>query len=125
MSSKPKAVRSSGVKEDGEEHSYAGQYDSFLNQKTENEIVKAVQDCVASARSNRVKKYDDGKKLVNLPDGIAVIIQDMVDAKYAGVAFSVNPVNHRRDMVSINLVEGLADKLVDGKINPCTPSYLQ
>ncbi len=116
MSSKPKAVRSSGVKEDGEEHSYAGQYDSFLNQKTENEIVKAVQDCVASARSNRVKKYDDGKKLVNLPDGIAVIIQDMVDAKYAGVAFSVNPVNHRRDMVSINLVEGLADKLVDGKI---------
>ena len=118
MSPKPKAIRSSGMKEDGEEYSYAGQYESFLNKKTEDEIVTAVRDCVASAGSNRIKKYDDGKKQIDLSDGIAVIIQDMVDAKYAGVAFSVDPVNHRRDMICINLVEGLADKLVDGKIKP-------
>ncbi|MCP4882489.1 MAG: hypothetical protein GY908_01745, partial [Flavobacteriales bacterium] len=49
MTPKPKAIRSSGMKEDGEEYSYAGQYESFLNKKTEDEIVKAVRDCVASA----------------------------------------------------------------------------
>lgn len=118
MSESPKAVRSSGMKEDGEEHSYAGQYDTFLNQKTEDEIVKAVRDCVASARSNRVKQYNDEKGQVNASEGIAVIIQDMVDAKYAGVAFSVDPVNHRRDVICVNIVEGLGDKLVDGKIEP-------
>jgi rifampicin phosphotransferase len=107
-----KAVRSSGLREDGETQSFAGQFESYLNLQTPNEIVKAVKDCIASGETERVKKYDSDSHKEN---HVAVIIQEMVDAKYAGVAFSADPVTGRRDISIINIVEGLGDKLVDGK----------
>lgn len=110
-----KAVRSSGMREDGEEQSFAGQFESFLNLQSSESIVKAVKDCIASGENNRVKSYDSGGKEENQ---VAVIIQEMVDAKYAGVAFSADPVYGRRDISVINIVEGLGDKLVDGKAEP-------
>ncbi len=115
----PKAVRSSGMKEDGEEHSFAGQFETFLNVSGQASIVEKVKACIDSANNIRVQEYGNLTESQDAHE-IAVIIQDMVDVKYAGVAFSSNPVSQRRDVQLVNLVEGLGDKLVDGKVNPET-----
>ncbi|MFK7783471.1 MAG: PEP/pyruvate-binding domain-containing protein [Crocinitomicaceae bacterium] len=115
LSSDNSAVRSSGMREDGDEQSFAGQFESYLNLKTTDSIVRAVQDCIASGETNRVKSYD---KESDAENPVSVIIQEMVDAKYAGVAFSADPVYGRRDLSIINIVEGLGDKLVDGLAEP-------
>ena len=115
MNTGNKAVRSSGIREDGVNQSFAGQFESYLNLNSSEEIVKAVHDCIASGDTERVKKYDADSEQEN---DVAVIIQEMIDAKYAGVAFSADPVSGRRDLSIINIVEGLGDKLVDGKAEP-------
>lgn len=115
LSSKNTAVRSSGMREDGDNQSFAGQFESYLNLDGTEEIVKAVEDCIASGETERVKKYDAD---VQEENQVAVIVQEMIDAKYAGVAFSVDPVSGRRDLTLINTVKGLGDKLVDGKAAP-------
>ena len=115
MSNAKKAVRSSGMREDGENQSFAGQFESYLNLNNSEDIVQAVKDCIASGETDRVKTYDSD---IQSKNDVAVIIQDMVDAKYAGVAFSADPVSGRRDISVINIVKGLGDKLVDGKAEP-------
>ena len=115
MSEGNKAVRSSGMREDGEHQSFAGQFESYLNLSNSKDITQAVKDCIASGETERVKTYDSD---TNKENDVAVIIQEMVDAKYAGVAFSADPVTGRRDLSVINIVEGLGDKLVDGKAEP-------
>ena len=115
MSDGNKAVRSSGMREDGEHQSFAGQFESYLNLHSTKEIVQAVKDCIASGETDRVKTYDSD---IQKENDVAVIIQEMIDAKYAGVAFSADPVTGRRDIAVINIVEGLGDKLVDGKAEP-------
>ena len=115
MSDGNKAVRSSGMREDGGNQSFAGQFESYLNLNGADKIAQAVKDCIASGEADRVKSYDlDAHK----ENSVAVIIQEMIDAKYAGVAFSADPVSGRRDLSIINIVDGLSDKLVDGKAEP-------
>lgn len=113
----PKAIRSSGMKEDGENHSFAGQFETFLNVRGIDSIADKVKACIDSANNERVREYSTLAEEKSAHQ-IAVIIQDMVDAKAAGVAFSSDPISNRRDLQIINIVEGLGDKLVDGKVEP-------
>ena len=45
---------------------------------------------------------------------MAVLVQTMVDANVAGVAFSANPLTGDRSEVVVNATRGLADALVAG-----------
>jgi pyruvate,water dikinase len=109
----PYAVRSSAVSEDGNSASFAGQFESFLNLQSYEEIRTAIIKCIAAAESNRVKRY--AGSLGNDADlRISVILQNMVDARVAGVAFSADPVNNRRDKVIINAIAGTGENLVGG-----------
>ena len=47
-----------------------------------------------------------------------VVVQRMVDARAAGVLFTVNPVNARRDQLVVDAVEGLGESLVSGVTAP-------
>lgn len=49
--------------------------------------------------------------------GIAVIIQEMVDAQVAGVAFGINPTNGDRQAKLISSVYGLGEGLVSGELD--------
>src|SRR5262245_26125734 len=108
------AVRSSGVAEDLEGMSFAGQYDSILNVVGEKDLVAAVRACWASAFSARVASYQGGAD----PSRMSVLIQRMVPADAAGVAFSANPVTGDRNEVLVSAVRGLGDKLVSGSATP-------
>jgi pyruvate,water dikinase len=108
------AVRSSGAAEDLPEASYAGLYETFLN-VSEAELADAVRRCFAAAASARVRVYRDrrGGADAALP-GMAVLVQQMVDAAAAGVAFTAHPVTGRRDQLVVTAVRGLGDPLVSG-----------
>jgi pyruvate,water dikinase len=109
-----KAVRSSAVSEDGHAASFAGQFESFLNLYTFDSIKSAIARCIEAANAERVRSYS-GKLVSDADLRISVIIQNMVDAKVAGVVFSANPVNNRRDKILVNAVAGHGEELVSGR----------
>jgi len=112
----PLAVRSSGVAEDLPDVSFAGQYETVLNVNGLDELEDAVRRCWASAASTHATSYRDAHGL--RAASMAVLVQRMVDAEAAGVAFSANPVTGHRQEVVINAVQGLGDKLVSGEVSP-------
>lgn len=108
----PLAVRSSALAEDTEERSFAGQYETVLSVKNLDDLVDAVHAVARSGESERVKAYGEGG-----PD-VAVLIQKMVDAVAAGVAFTADPVTGERSVTIVSSVSGLGDRLVSGEVNP-------
>ena len=110
----PLAVRSSGVAEDGGERSYAGQYETVLGVVGFHGLVAAVRTCWDSAVAAHLQAYQGN---ADRP-GLAVLVQPMVPALAAGVAFSANPVTGARDEVRVDVVRGLGDKLVSGQAEP-------
>lgn len=109
------SVRSSAVDEDGMEHSFAGQFETFLF-VTIDELIEKIKQVCQSAQSDRVKKYRAEKGL-DSHQGMAVIIQEMIDSDVSGVAFGINPVSGNRSEKVINAVFGLGEGLVSGELN--------
>lgn len=109
------AVRSSALDEDGNEFSFAGQFESHLFITKEN-LAEKIKSVWCSAFSQRVQEYRKTNKL-EPKFGIAVIIQEMIDADAAGVAFGMNPINGNRNEKLISSVYGLGEGLVSGELN--------
>ena len=109
------AVRSSAVDEDSADQSFAGMMESTLNVSTEGEIEKAICDCYRSCFSPRIMAYRQQHGLINREIAAAVIIQEMVDADFAGVLFTVNPNTNNPDETLISIVKGLGEQLVSGE----------
>lgn len=111
------AVRSSASAEDSEAASYAGQQETYLNVEGEEAVRKAVIDCWASFFSERALFYRGEKG--SLEDlRMAVVVQKMVDAEKAGVAFSNHPITRRKDRMMIEAVYGLGEAVVSGEVTP-------
>jgi phosphohistidine swiveling domain-containing protein len=108
------AVRSSARGEDGEQASYAGQYLSVLEVEGEPALREAVDRCFASVHAERVRAYEGGSG----EGEMAVVVQRMIDARCAGVLFTLDPVTGARDRWSIEAVEGLGEALVSGHARP-------
>ena len=110
------AVRSSGIGEDSAEHSFAGQYESFLFQRGE-QIDIAITRCWASAYSARNLSYRRQASL-SAPPRMGVVLQRMVDSEVSGVAFSRNPLV-ASDLASIVIdsVIGQGEGLVSGELD--------
>lgn len=109
------AVRSSAIDEDGSDFSFAGQFQSYLF-VTEMQLEARIKDVWKSAFSERVAHYRRTNKLEN-HFGIAVIVQEMVPAAAAGVAFGMNPATGDRNARLISSVYGLGEGLVSGELD--------
>lgn len=112
------AVRSSAVGEDGAEHSFAGQFESYLY-VTKEQLAEKIKKVWLSAHSTRVTEYRKNNQL-GTQQGIAVIVQEMVEADTAGVAFGINPVTGNRKEKMISAVYGLGEGLVSGELDADT-----
>ncbi|MEP7209909.1 MAG: PEP/pyruvate-binding domain-containing protein [Alphaproteobacteria bacterium] len=110
----PFAVRSSGRDEDGADSAHAGQFETELNVASA-DVVAAAHRVWKSGFSETLAQYRKAKGLSGAPQPPAVVVQKMVQAKAAGVAFSADPVSGDRAIVIISAVEALADKLVGGE----------
>ena len=111
------AVRSSAIAEDSSDASWAGQFESYLNVNRE-QLIDSVEKCWASASSDTVKAYAEGKSTDKDQLAIAVVVQKMVNSEVSGVAFSVNPVTKDTDEIMIEAIYGLGELLVQGMITP-------
>ncbi|AUA08968.1 phosphoenolpyruvate synthase [Streptomyces sp. SID8382] len=114
------AVRSSGVEEDGSELSFAGQFATFLNVSGLPEVMAHVKKCWASAFSERSLHYRLRHGLPPRGEGLAVVVQDMVDAEVSGVIFTANPVTGDRRQHVVSSVYGLGEGLVSGAVDADT-----
>jgi pyruvate,water dikinase len=113
----PVAVRSSACAEDSEAASYAGQQETYLHVRGVDEVVRRVRDCWASFFSERALFYRQRKG--SLDDvGMAVVVQRMVAADVAGVLFTCDPVQRRRDRMIVEAVFGLGEAAVSGQVTP-------
>ncbi|MGH3094703.1 MAG: PEP/pyruvate-binding domain-containing protein [Streptosporangiales bacterium] len=109
------AVRSSGTAEDLADASFAGQHDTYLDVEGEQPLLTAVRDCWASLWTPRAVSYRQRYGWDESDLALAVVVQQMVDAEWAGVMFTADPVSGRRDRVVIEAVRGLGEALVSGQ----------
>ncbi len=112
----PYAVRSSALQEDGVEHSHAGQYQSLLDVAATG-LAAAVVQVRQSGGGDGLIRYREERGLGGQVTRPAVIVQCMIPADKAGVAFSADPVSGRRDRAVISATEGLGEKLVAGDVD--------
>lgn len=112
------AVRSSALGEDGEQSSFAGQYESVLDVEGELAFRKAVDHCLNSLHSPRAASYRAGGMAAPGAKQMAVVVQRMVDAMAAGVLFTLDPISARKDRMAIDAVPGLGEALVSGRATP-------
>jgi phosphohistidine swiveling domain-containing protein len=108
----PWAVRSSSTREDSEQASFAGQFETVLGVEADG-LADAVVRVWRSAFSERVTVYSGDQGAGSM----AVLIQPMIAAEAAGVAFTTDPVSGKHRTV-IEAVEGLGERLVSGSATP-------
>jgi hypothetical protein len=108
----PVVVRSSAVGEDGAGESFAGQLDSILNVRDDVQLERAVRDVWASLWSERVDFYRTARGVPMR--GMGVVVQRQVDARVAGVMFTMTSTGE----MLVEYGAGLADKLVAGEVDP-------
>lgn len=113
------AVRSSGVEEDGERLSFAGQFTTKLNVTGLDAVREAVRECWESAFSVRSLAYRVRHGVKAVP-AMAVVIQEMVDADVSGVLFTANPMSGDRTECVVSAVYGLGESLVSGAVDADT-----
>lgn len=112
------AVRSSGIKEDLEEFSFAGQYETYLNVEGIDEIEHSIIKCYKSMFSEVLLGYliNNNIELENLK--MSVVLQEMVNSDYSGICFTVNPVTGEDRTMLIEVANGLGENIVSGKVAP-------
>ena len=113
------AVRSSGVAEDGTTASFAGLHDTELG-LTAAEVGPAVLRCWASLWSDRAIGYRTRRGLALDGGAMAVVVQALVPAQAAAVAFTRHPVTGRTDQILVNAAPGLGEAMVSGLVTPDT-----
>ena len=110
------AVRSSATAEDLSTMSFAGQYRSFLDQTTTDEVTRAVRLVWASLWHPAPRMYRHYHGVDESDLAMAVVMMPMVPAERAGVAFSVAP--GAPESVRVETVHGLGEQLVSGAVTP-------
>ena len=114
------AVRSSATAEDLPGASFAGQQDTYLNIRGEQAVLEAVKRCWASLWTARAMAYRARQNIAPDEVALAVVVQELVFAEAAGVMFTANPVNGRRDELMITAAWGLGEAIVSGAVTPDT-----
>lgn len=114
----PVAVRSSATAEDLPGISFAGQLETYLNVRGPDQVIDAVKRCWASLWTGRAIGYRQRQGIPSEELSMAVVVQQLVPADAAGVAFTANPVTGARDEIMINAAWGLGEAIVSGRVTP-------
>lgn len=114
------AVRSSATAEDLPDASFAGQQDTYLNIRSEKNLLTAIKNCFASLFTDRAISYRESFQFDHFNIGLSVCVQKMVrsDMGVSGVAFSIDTESGFKDTVIINGSYGLGELIVQGTVNP-------
>src|SRR5215216_1929414 len=114
----PVAVRSSATAEDLPAMSFAGQQETYLNVRQAEALLEGVKNCWASLWTARAMAYLARQGIAPETVSLAVVVQRMVESEAAGVMFTANPSNGRRDQATISAAWGLGESVVSGQVTP-------
>lgn len=114
----PVAVRSSATAEDLPDASFAGQQDTYLNVVGEAALADAVRRCFASLWTQRAVTYRATHGIDPRAVRLAVVVQELVPARVAGVLFTADPVSGRRRRAVLDASPGLGEAVVSGAVDP-------
>jgi len=114
------AVRSSATAEDLPDASFAGQQETYLNIKGEENLIEACKKCFASLFTNRAISYREDKGFDHMSIALSIGIQKMVrsDLASSGVIFSIDTESGFKDAILITGSHGLGEMVVQGTVNP-------
>lgn len=112
------AVRSSATAEDHYTASFAGQLDTYLWIRGEDDVLAHVLRCWSGLFTPHALTYRQKMGWGDELGSMSVGVQQMVDARSAGVMFTMNPVNGDRSKVMIEACWGLGEGVVNGDVNP-------
>jgi pyruvate,water dikinase len=114
------AVRSSATAEDLPTASFAGQHDTFLNIRTEDELLKAYLECLASLFTTRAIVYRINNNFDHFKVALSVGVMRMIrsDLASSGVMFSIDTESGFKDVVFITAAYGLGENIVQGNVDP-------
>ena len=114
------AVRSSATAEDLPDASFAGQQETFLDIKGEENLLRACKKCFASLFTNRAISYRVDKKFSHFKVALSIGVEKMVrsDLASSGVMFSIDTETGFKDAVLMNGSYGLGENIVQGTVNP-------
>lgn len=112
------AVRSSATAEDGAETSFAGQQETILGVRGEEEVCAAIARCWESLNSERAVAYRRHQGISEDGLAMAVVVQRLVPAEVAGVLFTRDPLNAAGDRMIVEASWGLGESVVSGKVAP-------
>ena len=108
------AVRSSASAEDTTVASFAGQYTSVMNVENEFDLFQAVKVCWASSFSPQVQAYQTRSGQGDEREGMAVIVQKMIPAEWAGVLFTTDPRGEDKNRMIFEAGTGPGMEVVSG-----------
>ena len=114
------AVRSSATAEDLPGASFAGEHETYLGIRGDEELMKAVRAAMASLFTDRAISYRVDKGFDHFKISLSVGVQKMVrsDSGASGVMFTLDTESGFKDVVLINAVWGLGEMIVQGKVTP-------
>lgn len=102
------AVRSSSTWEDADTSAHAGATTTVLDVRSVDDTLHAIGRCLDGSRETQRAR--------NLGGAVAVLLQELVPAEHAGVAFTADPITGERGVVRIAATAGLGEALVQGEV---------
>ena len=113
------AVRSSATAEDLPDASFAGQQETFLNVRGEEDLMDKVRKCWSSLFTPRAIAYREKQGFAHEDVKLAVVVQRMVNSDVSGIMFTVDPNSGKKDII-IEAGYGLGEAIVGGEVTPDT-----
>lgn len=117
------AIRSSGSLEDGVLSSFAGQFETFLNIQSYNQLKDSIIKCWSSIFGKKVIIYCKNNGISFGDLAMSIVIQQQIFSDFSGVVFTVNPLTGNDKQIIIEAVNGIGEALVQGSIIPDSYSY--
>ena len=113
------AIRSSALSEDSAQASFAGEFETVLDEDTDEMIRDAIHTVRRSRHSERIRAYSEAKGVEAVHD-MAIVVQRLVRADISGVLFTADPLIGNRNEMTGNFVHGLGEGLMSGEVEPYT-----
>ncbi len=114
------AVRSSATAEDLPDASFAGQQETYLNVRGEDQLRRTCKRVLASLFTDRAIAYRVHKGFDHMSIALSIGIQRMVrsDLASSGVMFTLDTESGFPGVVLITAAYGLGENVVQGAVNP-------
>lgn len=107
-------VRSSALSEDLADQSFAGQYETFLDLKTEADFITAVRACWAALWSPRALRYMESHNVSLADSAMGLCIQELIDAHSSGGGISQST----DSTALLTATRGLGTTIAQGEVVP-------